>query len=1140
MEKDKVSLFDVMTAPLQGSNLIEASAGTGKTFSIAILVLRLLLRHFNQAQDEKEKTTIYINQILMVTFTTAAVAELESRIRKYIYIAEQYAVSEGDAQDAIREEHPLIARIVDEALSLAADHSEIKQVLKDNLLLLDESNIMTIHSFCQSTLNEFAIETNQLFGVELYTETDKLLEIELNKFWRKHITQLDVSILRQLDLKQKRKDLKEVVQYHLDGKVYAFYSSEKDYAKTDFNELWQRISSELEAEKEIAFSQLQQWFASAAVRDSIDASSAVKKSKEKYLSVLDDLVAFMEVYSSDKSKVKNDLPEDFKMLLDTFIDKYANIVDLVQRLFFVEVNNLAIQEISEGYEQYLSSNNFVTYDQLIEKLHAAIYSSRSTILKEKLNEKYKAVFVDEFQDTDRKQYDIFFETFAQQSILFLIGDPKQSIYGWRKADMLTYFKAREHVQSVYHMNINYRSSKIAIDAMNHFFKPNPRFDTFYYQEEKEHIDYTDVDAPADSGKGFLAYGDEANNGMELVALSNNTEITEQVAALTLQLLTDGNYSLKDRPVEPSDIGIVVRTNGQATRIKAALSQRNIPSVVVNEEKVLTSEGAVDVLYLLHAVLMPSLSKINRFLMVDLVGFNYKELLRVDDNKALDIFQELNSIWIKSGVYPMLIRFVSLFSIEEKWMQKAEGERKLTNFFHITELLNQMEKKRGYAPEELIVWLQRSIDGQEHTGDEYELRMESDENAVKIITIHKSKGLEYNIAIAPFLDLDSNLATNRSFVQFYDKAIGQYVTKDALLLTKEEKTNYQTEQERENRRLVYVAITRAAYKFYVFHSKREKESSLAAFYEALKDEVLATSLLPDRHMEASYSNKNTIHYSRPLEAEHFTLLDTNWHKLSFTGLSYHGERSVKERTKTFASDYDAFVFDQLKFGAASGNLLHSLLEEIDFSSDRNREPVVKNILQRYLPSESESIYPNIELFLDHVLNATIKVDEHSFQLNQISNRRRLSELEFDFPIQSFDYKKLSFILKDFYPVHTRAFDSQQLQGLMNGKIDLFFEHDGRFYILDWKSNYLGYELENYNSESLLQAMDENNYHLQYLIYIVAAKKMLESRLGYFNYEQQFGGVVYLFLRGVRKDNSSGIFTIKPSYKIIASLERLLYL
>ncbi|WP_447642173.1 MULTISPECIES: 3'-5' exonuclease [Chitinophagaceae] len=930
--------------------------------------------------------------------------------------------------------------------------------------------------------------------------------------------------------------MKEIVQSHLNGKPYTFYEADKDYTKIDFNTLWFELLARLDAEKEHTLNEITLLFRTLDIRVHIERSSAVKKSKEKYLNVLDDLDAFINIYSVDTSKVKDAFPDDFKALLDHFVSRYSNKEAYAQCMFFVEINNLAIQEITKGYTQYLSANNYVTYDALIEKLHAAIYSSSSGVLMQKLNEKYKAVFVDEFQDTDRKQYDIFFESFSGQGILFLIGDPKQSIYGWRKADMLTYFKARENVDRVYHMNINYRSSKVAIDAMNRFFKPYPDFDTFFYQKEVERIDYTNVDAPSDSGKGELSYENIAGKGMVLVEVANKSEIVEQVAVLVLQLLTDHNYRIKERGIEPADIGIVVRTNQQAMQIKAALSSRNIPSVVVNEEKVLTSQEALDILYLLYAVLEPSLSKINRFLSSELIGFGYKQLLLVDDNKALDIFQELNTIWMEMGIYPMLVKFARLFAIEEKWMQKAEGERKLTNFFHITELLNQMERKKKYGPEDLIAWLQRSIDGQERSGDEYELRMESDENAVKIVTIHKSKGLEYNIVIAPFLDLNSSVTNHRTFVQFYDYRLGQYVTKDTMLLTENEKNEHQTEQERENRRLIYVAITRAAYHFYVFHSKREKNASLAAFYSGLENDIVAS--YASNSDAVAYTHTDAVQRRYLLEASYFELLDQDWHKLSFTGLSYHGLHAAKGRTKSFASDYDAFVFDQLKFGATSGNLLHGLLEEVDFAAGSIQKDKIMDVLEKYLPNDAVIIFPYIEQLLENVLNVQIEVGGARFQLKQIPNYKRLSELEFDFPVRDFDYKRMSHFLSGLYPVQTRYFDSQKLQGLMNGKIDLFFELDGKYYILDWKSNYLGFDLDDYNEAGVLAAMNENNYHLQYLLYIIAVKKMLESRLPYFNYEKQFGGVVYLFLRGVRKESQSGIFTVKPSYKTITSLERML--
>ena len=1139
MQNSTISQFDVLAVPLEGSNLIEASAGTGKTFSIAILVIRLLLRHFEKEEHQNTKTQIYIDQILMVTFTAAAVAELEERVRKYIHIAVNYTIATENKKDLIQKENNLITNIIDRAIELSGNSNLVHQVLKDNQLLLDEANIMTIHSFCQSTLNEFAIETNQLFGVNLFTDTDLLIESELNKFWRQYITVLDIDLLKDLDLNSLRTNIKQIVQYHLDGKFYAFYDENYNYSQINLNQYWNSKLSEIQTEKEEECKRIKDYIDTANIAEYIiNIAGSTKPSKDKYLSVIDNIEELALLYKNDKSKIKASLPEDFKNLLDNFSKKYADIQKYCQQVFLVMVYNLAIQKMIKGFNEFLSVNNYITYDGLIDRLYKAIKGENAATLKEKLNAKYKAIFVDEFQDTDKKQYEIFYESFSQKGILFLIGDPKQSIYGWRKADMITYFQARENVDHVYQMNVNFRSSAIAIDAMNTFFKPNDSFDTFYFQDDETRIDYTKVESPKDNVKGNLNYQSEPIVGIQMVEVRNKMEILEQVKKVITQLLFNNDYNIDGKKIEPSDIGIIVRRNDQAQEIKNLLSSLGIPSVMINEDKVITSIDALNIYYLLLAVSNPSISSINRFLMSDLIGMDYSDIMRLDDNKTFQLFQLLSKEWIENGIYPMMMKCYSLLHIEDKWMEKPEGERKLTNFFHLTELLNQIEYKKKYSPEELISWLQKGIKGQKQSGDEYELRMESDENAVKITTIHKSKGLQYNIVLAPFLDLENTPRSNYTFAQFYDYKTQKHVTKDFYFFSEEEKENYIRELERENRRLIYVGITRAINQFFVFHSTYYKKSSLNAYYNSLENYIVS-DFFTDIITEDFINNfRRSSLQKRTLQAKNFDLLETNWHKLSFTSLSTAHEYRLRERKKIFDSEYDNFVFDQLRFGANSGNLLHNILEQIDFSSDYRRKEIIQKLLDKYLPSRSEVNLKNIEDLILHVLRAYIIVDKKQIHLSEVTNNKRISELEFDFPINNFNSKELIKILNKYYPTRARSFDKSAIKGLMNGKVDLFFEYDGKYYILDWKSNYLGYNLEDYNYPNLLTAMNDNNYHLQYLIYIVAVTKMLKNKIQDFNYEKNFGGVIYLFLRGIREYKRSGVFTIKPPYKIIQSIENAL--
>lgn len=172
----------------------------------------------------------------------------------------------------------------------------------------------------------------------------------------------------------------------------------------------------------------------------------------------------------------------------------------------------------------------------------------------------------------------------------------------------------------------------------------------------------------------------------------------------------------------------------------------------------------------------------------------------------------------------------------------------------------------------------------------------------------------------------------------------------------------------------------------------------------------------------------------------------------------------------------------------------------------------------------------------ILNAEIAISGEKIILNKISNAQKCNELEFDLNLNEFQVSKLAELSNDTIEIHTS--NVGKLYGVLNGLMDLFFEYNGKYYILDWKSNYLGDDLNDYTPDKLNEAMNENNYHLQYLIYTYAAKKFLEFKIKDFDYEKQFGGVIYLFLRGVRKASDNGIFTSKPSLDEINHLDNIL--
>ncbi len=806
-------------------------------------------------------------------------------------------------------------------------------------------------------------------------------------------------------------------------------------------------------------------------------------------------------------------------------------------------NCMAIGQISRGIREYKMQSNQMSFDDMIVNLHEALVVRDQHQLVEGLREKYKAVFIDEFQDTDDLQYAIFQKAFCEDTILFYIGDPKQSIYAWRKADIETYFKAFHEVEHRYSMNTNYRSSAGFIASMNLFFQPVDDFDTFYFRGAADSIDYIRVESPLHNAKGELRRNGLNDVPMSIIERPNKDAISDGVAAQVMALLDGETYSIEkngqERLVRPSDIGILVRKNSEGQAIKRILSKYNIPAVTIGDTKVLQTEEAVELLHILDAMLNISLSTINRALLSPLTGLSIEDLLCLNEEQATERFGLYKSTWEKDGIYNALMGFVSDFNVQQNLLKgKVEnGERIITNLYQLVELFHKVQSSKMLNPQELLSWLKRGIDGMETEGDEYLQRVESDEEAVKIVTIHKSKGLEYNIVLAPYLDF--TFFDKREIFSFKHPELKKYVSAVKRELTDTDMVLISAQEEQENRRLLYVTITRGVYKCFVYKNTRTKNSTLETFTRALKnaDESLI-AFEEGLEIPEGYSFRKGTQDWKPFVqngAVDFRLVQQNWTRMSYSRLNVQHERSTKYVYRRHTG-YDEFIFNQLQRGANTGNMLHFLFETINFTDPERWNDKIDAAIKRFAPRHQEQLPTMLHTLLTHAMNAVISFEGESFSLAGVNYTKRIHELEFDFTVPSFN------------PYHLRSLSSEgilidvhapgALEGLMNGKIDLFFEHEGKYYVLDWKSNYLGDTLENYSQAGIAQAMNENNYHLQYLLYTLAIKKYLQTRLPDFDYSRDFGGVVYMFLRGVRAGLASGIYVRKPSEDTIEKLEAML--
>jgi exodeoxyribonuclease V beta subunit len=1112
--------FDATKVELAHSNLIEASAGTGKTYSIAILALRLVV-----------EKGLGIEQILMVTFTKSAVAELEERIRLFIREAQRFVLGNEIADKTIQ-------TIVENALlnKNEEEQDRIKKSLKNAVLFLDETSIFTIHSFCQKTLTEFAFETGQIFGNELLSSQDELLRHAVNAYWRKNITSIEVNLLSGLvNLGLSRDQIIAVVKLSLAGKRFVTdLLIDPNEAPEEFAKLIQQKQDQ-EVELTLYYERNR-----TELIDLISSSKPTSYEFKAFHKAVYSSEEFISVYLSKYNGTRpgylaKKFPEFYSL-----VEAFAESIELVDNYckgvinwIYKEATLFAIAQVQETKQR----KNLLTFDDLITNLHEAVTGVDNYDLIRGLQYKYRAVFIDEFQDTDKLQFDIFDTAFGEKTTLFYIGDPKQSIYAFRQADIETYKKAKQGVKYVFSMDKNYRSTEQYIAGMNLFFEPQPNFDAF----ADESIRYEKVSQGKDVGQ--LTVANEPVVPISFSKVPTKGQVNQQVAAEILHVLN--THQIKGNKVKPSDIGVLVRSKGEAASIKKELSILNIPAITIDESKVMISAESKVIYYVLKATLEPNRGNINRALLNRVVGKQVNDILTLNEEIELSHFYQFQELWKWNGVYSVLLKFITKYQIKSTLLDgdHTDGERMITNIYQIMELLHKYESSKNASPEEVLNWMHQFFEGKEVEGDEFTQRVESDKDAVNIVTIHKSKGLAYPIVFAPFLDLDAKHNTRHEIVEYRDEEQGDYVFSTDK--SDEQLRIYEQQQEPENRRLIYVALTRAIYKCFITRVVKESKkpkplpnAGLNVFVNALENEDVA-GLMEELPAREEPTEKYVFHKTKveriARSTEHIKPIDNTWRVLSYSGLNTHHATLTKRTQKDkFASSYDEFIFKLLPKGSITGEFLHHLFEYSDYTSNKHWEKVIGMASRLYGRAYKEDLHSQYVQHISEVVQANlVDATGKSFQLNQLSSSQKLAEMEFYFKLDDFNTSKLN-QLSDLYELNT----NKDFNGMMNGFIDLFFEHEGKYYILDWKSNHLGSELTDYDEQGTSQAMKDNNYHLQYLIYTVAVKRFLKNRITDFDYQKHFGGVYYLFLRGVRANQTSGVFYSLPDEKLINEIDAVL--
>ena len=1173
----KTGHFDpVRTELLKGVNLIEASAGTGKTYAIAMLVLRFVVEQ-----------GIAIDRVLVVTFTKAATEELKDRVRSRL--AEVKRVLDGHTDT-------IDSSVIDWLANLGMEPELVKQRLAMALLNIDQVGIFTIHGFCQCVLREHALESGQLFDAELTDDLALIKQACADDFWRRQIYNRSVREAAVLTSSYKTPD-KLLASVDFIADHVSIYPAVENL-DTALNEL-QRLADLAKTELELCAKSLidnfvDQKFKSIYIDTFEMHYCALKNWLDGHTTQVPDTEALAlltgngikEALNGTKFKAnktltseqrKADYLAELKINTVSF-DALAKAFEKITLIF----RRTLLETLRIELDKRLQQLNVMSFDNLITRLAEALQGENGTLLIAELRQRFEVALIDEFQDTDDSQWFIFASLFAAPSqYLYLIGDPKQAIYKFRGADIYSYLDAQKQAEHKFTLDKNWRSHPQLVDAVNALFQREQAF-------LLDDLAFHDVEPAKPANAGTLYFAGQAIAPMMLWQLPESDSktgywrpdrkdaadaISIAVVIEVVDLLTD-DYRLQpvNRPLQPRDIAILVRTNSQARDYQAALRSAGVPSVINSTESVFASQEAADLYMLLQAVASPGdiglLKQALTLNWFDLDGQTFYQL--INNETAIDSwmsrFLSYYQDWQQTGVMAMMQRMLAQEKIRASVSKTLMAERQLTNLYHLIELVQQAAVDEHLGINKTLDWLRTAItkaDRDKSSAENQQLRLESDEDAVKIVTMHRSKGLEYSVVFCPCLWQRSNRLNNEKSLIKCHALTPEHQNQSRMIvdLGSEDFELHRAqaikEELAEDLRVFYVAVTRAKYRCYIAWAdvrseKAANDSAMAwllgfadadfcrqqAKLQVFKDQAehAFDYRLLDMPGVITGIYQKTVAHAEYLAKKRKRSLYTHWQMSSYTALSALSLDEAPELPEDKAreqQDKPEQAPMELPRGAHTGNVVHDLLENnvfIDLAKRMDISVQRDKACQRYgLKLEQPDM---IDALLQAVVATPLSDADAGFCLMNLPENRCLKEMPFYLSMRAMDANQINLVLQD-----TPAFQpltSKQMCGYLTGFIDLICEYKGLYYVMDYKTN----GLPDYKPETLTHAMREHNYGLQYWIYTVVLHRYLQNRLPDYDYEKHFGGVRYLFVRGMQPELAmSGIYQDRPDFDRVEALDEL---
>lgn len=1218
-DKPGIANLDLLSFPLSGSQLIEASAGTGKTFTIAALYLRLVLGHGTSK-------ALLPPDILVVTFTEAATQELTERIGQRLADAARYFREQSEEAD------PFLQSLRSEFTKEQWPHCAYQLELA--VQYLDEAAISTIHGWCNKVLAEFALSSGYLFEQNLVTDVEQLQLDVMRDYWRnfyyplpeEHIATIWQQLQNPEILRKKILPLISHLSLFTEPATPAVLLPE---VKTQRK---QKLA-ELKAPWNNWVSEIRILLHGAIERKEVDG----RKLQARYL---DSWLAKLVAWISDPEMVDPDLQtgqsrltpegltEAFKgpvphhpafEAMAKLADELAALPDPEQDLVLH-----AAFWFARRFHQLQLERSELGFDELLSRLQQALHKDEGGLLAERLRRKFPLALIDEFQDTDPVQYQLFDAVYQLSENrtdcgILLIGDPKQAIYAFRGADIYSYLAAKQATAGRhFQLPKNFRSTHEMVSAVNHLFSyaeqralgafvlGRPDLLSFYpveAQGRKERfvaerqpvtaLEFCIKESP--DGKAF-------SKGACLAEMAQ--ACAEQIAVFLTGSAAGHTGFVKEEQfiaLKTSDIAVLVNNQQEANAIKKALAERALASVYLSDKgAVFESPVALDLLLWLRACAEPQREALVRSALSSWsLSLNYSELeqLLQDEllwEQQLARFASYQHLWQQQGVLVMLWQLMRDFGVAEFLQQQPAGERLLTDILHLAELLQQRSMELE-GPAALIRYLAEHLAGQgDLAAEQQKLRLESDEALIKIVTIHKSKGLEYPLVFLPFIALARAVDADKGPVTYHQD--GELT----VVLQANEQQAQQAERERlaEDMRKLYVALTRARHYCWVGLMPVKEQSAIGYLLsdDALVSSVALTEQLspllkqPDIGLATNLSEQRTqvavldqaselLPYAQMTRsvkelwwiASYSALLEQHQHDSKAAELFQELQQELApEQVQDDAEPTEAKVMTLAQGfvrGSQAGTFLHDALEwgaTQGFNELAQRPELWQQgllpLMQKYgllqqLPeqrwqirywAEQQAPYPETEHLAEALVPLQCWLTEliqtplwgnQQTSLSTLNEGNYRAELEFWLAVQHCSSAQLDALVQQYlWPELSRpALRTTQLQGMLKGFIDLTLEQDGRYWVLDYKSNYIADG--HYDSPALIQQMLTHRYDVQAALYAVAIHRLLQSRLADYKPQEHLGGALYWFLRGGEAANK-GVLALDIQLELVNKLDALL--